>query len=391
MTAPRPIRVLWVDPNATQDSPSMKNVLASLPVMRERGLEIEVWCLRSDAPRDQVTVHELPAAAWMGIFENSWFVLVANLYFILRSIRAGGRPADVVYTTGAYCLFADVVHVHFDSAAWLQVQARLEKLTLRGWMRRQITRLGAVFEWMSWHSPWGKRCIAVSEGLAGSLRGKVPAGKEVRVLSNGYDSRRFHPGVRDQWRAGQRETLGFSPEVLVFLFVATGHLQRKGFWSMLRVLKQLRLNGHRDLHLLVVGGREALWQDNESEMAQLIPDHHQWIKIVPYAREVERYYAAADAFIFPSHFEACALVGLEALACGLPLFLTAYWGHEMYLRPGVNGWLLPWDEAGMVKVIHEALEARPWRLRNTRAEQLDRPAYAHKLADQFHELALSAS
>lgn len=375
--------VLWVDPNATLDSPSMKGLLTALPTLRELGWEFEFWCLRCNAREGLAKVRRLPAAPWLGTLENVWFVLVANAWYVWRSLFFG-RPADVVGSTGAYCLFADVVHAHFDSAEWLRVQARLGGMTWRERLRRQITRIGAALEWMSWRSPWTRAVVVVSEGMAGHLRQRLGGKTKVRVLANPCDTGRFHPGVRGRWRESMREELGYDAGECVFLFIATGHLQRKGFWSALRVLHRLRAEGKKEIRFLVVGGSDAMWQAEKRRIGQIAPDHEEWLTLAGNTTNVERFYAAADTFILPSHFETYALVAQEALACGLPVFVTAYWGHEMYLRQGENGWLLPWDEDGMVSVLADALEQRPWQART--AHFMDAQEYGRAWSQVFHEL-----
>ena len=44
--------------------------------------------------------------------------------------------------------------------------------------------------------------------------------------------------------------------------------------------------------------------------------------------DTERFYRAADAFLFPSLYEAFPLVALEAAACGLPIVATASMGSR---------------------------------------------------------------
>lgn len=379
--------VLWVDPNATLDSPSMKGLMSALPALRERGWEVEFWCLRCDAREGLAKVRRLPAAPWLGTLENVWFVLVANVCYVWRSLLFG-RPAQVVGSTGAYCLFADVVHAHFDSAEWLRVQARLGGMTWRERLRRQITRMGAALEWMSWRSPWTRVVVAVSEGMAGHLRQRLGGKTKVRVLANPCDAGRFHPGVRGRWRESMREELGYDAGACVFLFIATGHLQRKGFWSALRVLHRLRAEGKKEIRLLVVGGSDAMWQAEKRRIEQTAPDHEAWLTLAGSTTNVERFYAAADTFILPSHFETYALVAQEALACGLPVSVTAYWGHEMYLRQGENGWLLPWDEDGMASVLADALKQRPWQM--AESAFMDTHEYGQSWAQVFDELSKSS-
>ena len=378
--------VLWVDPNATQSSPSMKGLMSALPALRENGCEVEFWCLRCDAPEGLAKVRRLPAVPWLGTLENVWFVLVANVCYVLRSLYFG-RPAQVVGSTGAYCLFADVVHAHFDSAEWLRVQARLGGMSWRDRLRRQITRIGAALEWMSWRSPWTRAVVAVSEGMAGHLRQRLGNAKSVRVLANPCDTGRFHPGARGQWRETMREQLGYDARACVFLFIATGHLQRKGFWSALRVLHRLRSEGKKEIRFLVVGGSDTMWQAEKKRIGKAAPDHEAWVTLAGSTTNVERFYAAADAFLLPSHFETDALVAQEALACGLPVFVTAYWGQEMYLRQGENGWLLPWDEDGMTAVLADALDQRPWQARTEHF--IDAREYGRAWSQVFHELLKS--
>lgn len=385
MNVASPIRILCVDPNVTRDSPSMKGFLSTLPHLTANGFQIEIWCLRCEAPRDMATIRLLPAAPALGTLENVWFVVIANLLFVWRTC-VHGIKTDLIYSTGAYCLFANVVHVHFDSAEWLRAQSRMGKLTRKERARRLITRLGAALEWLSWHSPWSRHFITVSDGMAANLRQKLSTDKTVHVLPNSYDSTRFHPGVRDEWRAPMRQQLQLAPGAFMFIFIATGHLQRKGFWSVLRVLHRLRQMRHTDLRLLIVGGSDSLWKTHAAEIAHVTPDHAEWLMLAGSQREVERYYAAADAFILPSYFETFALVAQEALSCGMRIFVTPYWGHEMYLRQDDNGWLLPPDEHGMAATIEAALNQRPWPALEPHTHLLDTAAYAHRLADMFHSL-----
>lgn len=71
--------------------------------------------------------------------------------------------------------------------------------------------------------------------------------------------------------------------------------------------------------------------------------------------EVEKYYAASDAFIFPSHFEAFCLAEIEAATCGLPLLLTPHHGTEMILQDGINGRVLSFDPIEMSGQLEQFL------------------------------------
>ena len=55
----------------------------------------------------------------------------------------------------------------------------------------------------------------------------------------------------------------------------------------------------------------------------------------------QEWYAASDAFLFPSRYEAFSLVTLEAAASGLPILAHAINGTEELVRDDENGWLVP--------------------------------------------------
>jgi glycosyltransferase involved in cell wall biosynthesis len=65
------------------------------------------------------------------------------------------------------------------------------------------------------------------------------------------------------------------------------------------------------------------------------------------SRTPEDYYAACDAFLFPSRYEAFSLVTLEAAASGLPVIAHAINGTEELVRDGENGWLVPVGPEGL--------------------------------------------
>ncbi len=53
--------------------------------------------------------------------------------------------------------------------------------------------------------------------------------------------------------------------------------------------------------------------------------------------EPMRGYAAADALVHPTYYDACATVCLEAMACGLPVATSRNNGAVAYLEDGVGG------------------------------------------------------
>jgi glycosyltransferase involved in cell wall biosynthesis len=102
-------------------------------------------------------------------------------------------------------------------------------------------------------------------------------------------------------------------------------------------LQILAEEGTQEVRLLVIGGTAKTLARLKTELATRFPEYTRWILFVGTTSEVEKSLAAADAFLFPSYFEAFSLAEIEAAAMGLPLFVTRHPGTEMIVREGKNG------------------------------------------------------
>lgn len=57
------------------------------------------------------------------------------------------------------------------------------------------------------------------------------------------------------------------------------------------------------------------------------------------------FYRSADVFVLPSRFDSFGMVVTEALACGLPVIVTENVGAKDLVEEGVNGWVIPANDA----------------------------------------------
>ena len=64
-------------------------------------------------------------------------------------------------------------------------------------------------------------------------------------------------------------------------------------------------------------------------------------------------YQLADAFVFPTSYEAFPLVALEAAASGLPILATAVNGIRELVSDGVNGFLISRDAGQIARRLRE--------------------------------------
>jgi UDP-glucose:(heptosyl)LPS alpha-1,3-glucosyltransferase len=87
------------------------------------------------------------------------------------------------------------------------------------------------------------------------------------------------------------------------------------------------------------------------------------VRFLPPRRDVEFYYAAADAYAGPSLEDTGPLPPVEAMACGVPAILSASCGTAEIITNGVNGLILddPTDAASLAAMIRRLYEDRAFR------------------------------
>lgn len=146
------------------------------------------------------------------------------------------------------------------------------------------------------------------------------------VWGRGVDTRRFHPGRRDD--AMRRRLSGGEPERPLLLYVGRLAPEKRVDW-----LAGL-LDAHPEARLAVVGdgpSRPALESAFAGRDAVFTGYLH--------GEELAAAYASADAFPYPGANETFGNVILEAMASGLPVVAPRSGGLLDHLRDGDNGLL----------------------------------------------------
>ncbi len=108
--------------------------------------------------------------------------------------------------------------------------------------------------------------------------------------------------------------------------------QRKGLADLFAAM---RLLGRKDIELVVMGAPIASMKFYREQFADF---HYEPPR--PH-REVLQLMQSCDVFVLPSIVEGRALVQQEALACGLPLIVTANAGGEDLIEEEATGFLVP--------------------------------------------------
>jgi len=176
---------------------------------------------------------------------------------------------------------------------------------------------------------WADGVVAVSQDLANHVVALGAARERVRVVYDGVDQNRFHPG---DWKEA-RARLRLSQAERVILFV--GRLVPvKGIEVLLRACAYLAQVGMRFNCCIVGDGPLRSWL--EQEVLRLrIQSHVHFLGPMPHDR-LPDWYRAANVVALPSRSEGVPNVLLEAAACGTPFVASRVGGVPEIEHLGPN-------------------------------------------------------
>jgi glycosyltransferase involved in cell wall biosynthesis len=270
------------------------------------------------------------------------FSIAYPAFFAVASLLLGRRHDATLHTTGAIVLNrTDISTVHYCHRA---AASRIEgsRASRPGVLYAVNQRLGA---WMSRTGEWWcyqpqrvSLLAAVSRGVADEVRTAFPAMAEsVEVIPNGVDTEVFRPDP--EARARIRTEIGLGDADRLMLFVG-GDWQRKGLSFAVAALAAAP-----GWQLAVAGDGDARRVRSQARAAGVEARLH----LLGRVAEMPALYAAADAFVFPTSYEAFPLVALEAAAAELPLLITRVNGAEDLVEEGVNGWFIDRESADIAR------------------------------------------
>ena len=197
---------------------------------------------------------------------------------------------------------------------------------------------------------------------------------EVIAIPNGVEWQEFQRPAEE--RSAHRSRLGVGNGQLLALFVG-GDWRRKGLRQAIAGVAgapgwRLAVLGEGD----VEGARRFASQVGAGNLVEFIGRGrpHGW-------------YAAADALLLPSSYEAFSLVMLEAAAAGLPLLVPRINGAEELVQEGINGWFVPPAAEQIAERLRE-LAADPARLEamGSASREAARRFDWERVVDRFEQL-----
>jgi phosphatidyl-myo-inositol alpha-mannosyltransferase len=173
--------------------------------------------------------------------------------------------------------------------------------------------------------------IAVSERAAAFARRRI--GGTFRVIPNGVDVARFASASPAELGPGRK-----------LLFVGRLH-RRKGFPVAVEAFRRLAPE-RLDLRLVVAG--EGKDRGAIEQLDWPLRERVTMLGSVPHDR-LPAYHAASDVLIAPSlGGESFGMVLIEAMAAGVPVVASRIPGYDEVVRDGVQGFLVPPGDPGVV-------------------------------------------
>lgn len=291
--------------------------------LRDRGHEVHLFCAEfAIEPPRGTYAHRIPVAP-MGRTARLWtFAKIAPK--IMRPYSC-----DLVLSFGRM-ICQDVLRSGGGSH-----QAFLQKLADENGPRRRLWQALSPYhqsllalERRQFQPGNYKRILAVSTAVKRELLATyaIPEDK-ITVIYNGVDDKRFHLGLRDEFRAPMRRQWHIPSDAPMVLFVGSG-FRRKGLDRLLKAWQSPQL---KDAYLVVVGddAKRARYQALAEERAK------GKVIFVGKRHDVEAYYGAADLLALPAVQEAFGNVVLEAAAAGLPAVVSSVVGAAEILEGGL--------------------------------------------------------
>jgi glycosyltransferase involved in cell wall biosynthesis len=265
---------------------------------------------------------------------------------------------DIIHANGGITYHrSDVNACHFVHSSWLlseyhPIRSGLSISNIYQWFYSQLNT-----QWEKRAYRQTNRVIAVSDFVKTSLvqDAHVPAAT-IDVVWNGVDIEEFRP-IRATETNSLRTSLGLARTDCIAFFTGDIKSNRKNLDLVLQALVELPQN-----YCLVVAG--AIEGSPYPTMVKALGLDDR-VHFLGHRQDVSTLLRCADIFTFPSHYDPCPLVILEALASGIPVITARSVGNSALLQHGENGYILDhnYDRDGLVKILQELGESPELRSR----------------------------
>ena len=264
---------------------------------------------------------------------------------------------DIVHSAGPNTEIGDVYTVQTVHPEKVRQFAQLRSRSEASWLRKLAWRIydqRVMAAERNAYRAFGIRgpkfFLPVSQGTKAEFLQHFPAALDhdtptnVTVIPNAADLQRFNPSHRLSYRSAVRDEQGLDPNDFVLVF-SGGDWVRKGLDL---VIRSLALIDSPRVKLLVVGHDRA-----GAEVQSLCERFglQDRVRFAGFRKDVHRFYAGGDLFVFPTAYEAFSLATIEAAASGLPVLMSDVSGAHELVGSGECGALIRRDPAHIAETV----------------------------------------
>jgi UDP-glucose:(heptosyl)LPS alpha-1,3-glucosyltransferase len=309
----------------------------------------------ADVDLSLATWHRIPKIPGPHIFNYLWW-FAANRLWRIWDGQLRKLSHDLVYSPGINCPDADVMSVHIVFAQYVQgIQAELSltRNSIRAWPRVLHRRLYYSLIMALERRLYTNSSVPlflIAKRTAAELERFYGRADKLFVFYVGLDHETFNPQRRRALRDEARRQIGLSSGRFALILVGNDW-HNKGAAVLVQTLSKLR---ERPIDLLLVSREDPAPHLATIRDAGLDGRVH----FLPPRQDVEFYYAAADAYVGPSLEDTFALPPQEAMACGMPVIVSANNGTSEIITHGKDGLILadPSDVNSLTNLILQIFE-----------------------------------
>jgi len=337
----------------------MTEWLAHLP----DAFEIHIYSQRiEDMDPSKFTWHRIPKLPGPHLFNFLWWLAAIHLWIVWGRCLHGLRH-DLLFSSGANWPGADVICVHIVFSEYRrQVKGEVSFLQNPFWhwpilVHRHIYyAIAAWLERRAYTDP-DTTLVVYSRKSAGELERVYRRSDRIPVIYLGLDHSVFDPVRRGALRGEARKKLEIAKDELAIILVGNDW-RNKGVPVLLEALEQLR-----ELPILLF----VVSREDSSACWGLVKEKRleDRVRFLAPRDDIEFYYAAADAYAGPSLQDSYAMPPAEAMACGLPVIVSAAAGVSEIITDGADGLILrdPRDATALAAMIRRLYEDEVFRMR----------------------------
>lgn len=298
--------------------------------LSDEGHEIHVFAIKWEVSGNlkNIYFHKIPAISFNSLLRDCTFAFSSSL--ILKKHR---KDLDIIQSHDK-TIYQDVYRAGDGChLAWLKQRWKRKGLFGKFFIALNPYHWLILFlERKIFKGHKFKKIIAISEMVKKNIRDNYDVREEdIQVIYNGVDLDKFNILNKGLYRNEIRARYSIAGDDFVLLFVGSG-FERKGVEHL---LKAAELVPH-PLTVLIAGkGRQKRFE-HMGKRQQVIFCGAQ--------KEIHKFYAASDLFVFPTIYEPFGNVHLEALASGIPVITTGLSGAAEIIEDGTHGFVVPFPE-----------------------------------------------